>query len=97
MYNLLPITFILNTTSSVTICIEFKHIIYTYENVHILYYSLFQSQNMSQVQDMVPQEKKLISVCLSSFYLHLHEEEMTQVQMQLVPKRKFWIFEQYKQ
>jgi len=38
---------------------------------------------------MVPQEKKLINVCLSSFYLHLHEEEMIQVQMQLVPEKNF--------
>lgn len=52
-------------------------------------YSLFQSRNMSQVQDMVPQERKSIDVCLSVFYLHLHEEEMIQVQMQLVPIRKF--------
>jgi len=55
--------------------------------ISILCYLLYQSQNMSRVQDMVRQGKKLINAYLFSFCLHLHEEGMIQVQTRLVPIR----------
>jgi len=61
--------------------------------ISILCYLLFQSQNTSQVQDMVRQGKKLINAYLFSFYLHLHEEGMIQVQTQLVPIRNSILFD----